>query len=199
MLLLLPWLLGTAPLAEDQLNCSASFFDAGRMGIVTLWIDRAYTPRSMQLQLNDMSANFSVQIAIDPMMRALPGTLTSASFTVGFTRQPRLPMTMRVYADDKLRWQRKVDVAWEPRDPDDTRSGPASSHRDYVTRADDGLAVPTPNVLRVALTDASGRSVADRRYRLPGSTPDAQVAAVLASVDARFRNRQCFSPPPLID
>jgi len=201
MLFLLPSLLAAVSIAplDDGLVCTSDYVEGSRLGIVTLAVDTAYKPVSMRLMLSEAPRQFSAEIHFDPERRVLPGTLAHAFFGVRLAGKPRLPLTMRVYADDRMRWQRQVDTIWSPPQPGDRDLRPFPGHADYVARADDGLPVATPQELRVTLSDASGKLVGEERFALPGSVPDAKTRGVLATVDDNLRARKCYAPPPLID
>lgn len=199
MLFLLAHLLAAAPLTEDPLSCSASYFDAGHMGMVTLTVDRAYTPLSMRLSITEIPGRFSAVIELDPLKRSLPGTLQNAFFGIRYTGKPRFPLTLRGYADGALRWQRRIDVAWSPPEFGDGPPRVFPGHADYVARADDGLPVRAPRELRFTLTDPQGREVGSERYAMPGDAQDTAAAKALAAVEMGFAKRICTPPPPLID
>ncbi|MBQ1499285.1 MAG: hypothetical protein IIZ38_13310 [Sphingomonas sp.] len=197
MLFLLPSLLavvGISPL-DDGLLCTSEYVEGSRLGIVTLTVDAAYKPVSMRLMLLESPRQFSAEIHLDPERRALPGVLTGAFFGVRLARKPRLPLTMRVYADGSQRWQRRVDELWAPPQPGDPEMRPFPGHADHIGQADDGLPVTTPHALHVTLADAGGKLVGEEHFALS----DTKTSEALATVEDHLRARKCYAPPPLID
>lgn len=205
-------LLGLAPLAlalasatpeSDTLICQAGFADHGRIVNVFLVVDGEYTPRAMNAWVNEPDGWSRADIALDPMEPRLPGLFSGAFFAVRYTRTPVFPLTLSAYADGTLRWRKAINVPFWPTilggTAESARAGRDPGTGDYVSRADDGLPVPTPRELRIVLTDARGQPVGETRFMLPGAEPDGPMARALATVEAGYRAHNCFPPPPPID
>lgn len=195
--------LATAAPEDDTPICQAGFADHGRIVNVFLTVGADYTPRTLNVWLNEPDGWSRADIALDPVERRLPGLFSGAFFAVRYTRTPVFPLTMNVYADGVLRWRKAVNVPFWPTilggTAESLRAGRDPGTSDYVSRADDGLPVPTPRELRIVLTDARGHQVGETRMMLPGAEPDGPLARALAAVEADFRAHNCSPPPPPID
>lgn len=187
---------------EANLGCMTTFAEAEQRGILTEEVSDDYKPLRTQLHLFSNDGWTSSDITYVPAKRRFPGVLESATFAVRFIERPRLPLMMRVYADDVLRWQRALDVPFWPLAL--TSKGKAVGKdapgvATYISRADDKKPVPTPRDLRIELTDARNRSVGTKHVILPGNVPSAELAAAFATLDQVVRERKCTPPPPPID
>jgi hypothetical protein len=188
--------------SAPTLFCDTSWAKGDRLGFVGVTVGDRYEPMSMKLSIWSRDGWSSGDIVLDPSSRALPGTMTGATFLTRFTRRPRLPVTMRVYADGVLRWRRRIDVpSWPigsmPKKPSVGRDAPGIAT--YVSTADDGRPVATPAELFIELTDADGRAVGRSRMAVLDVDAVTELTAALQRVEKQLAARECRQPPPLID
>ena len=202
MLSLYP-LVGAMLLSQGaNLGCTTFFAEAEQRGILTEEVSNDYKPLWTQLHLFSNDGWTSSDITYLPAKQRLPGVLEGATFAVRFTEPPRLPLMMRVYADDVLRWQRTIDVpfwplALHPKGKAVGKDAPGVAT--YISRADDKKPVSVPRDLRIELTDARNRSVGTEHVILPGNVPSAELVAAFATLDKVVREQKCTPPPPPIN
>lgn len=202
-MLLLSLFMGTfLGASAPTLFCDTSWAKGDRFGFVTVSVGDRYEPTSMKLSIRSRDGWSSGDIVLDPSSRALPGTMTGATFLTRFTRRPRLPVTMRVYADGVLRWRQRIDVPFwpirsTPKKPSVGRDAPGIAT--YVSTADDGRPVATPAELRIELIDAGGRPVGQSRMAVLDADAVAELTVAFQRVEGQLAARKCRQPPPLID
>lgn len=191
-------LLADASIAPQNLNCTVSFADSERWGMVNLVVDQDYNPLRMNASIFARSDWSEIRIELAPLDRRSPGQLTSFYFSVPFVEKPDYPLTLKAYADGKLRWKKQATSPWWPPQPGSDRPQSIFGHKDYFAAADDNLPVPTPSELDIVVTDAKGETVGERRYALGSPSSVTQMSEALVAIEASFSRRECSPPPPPI-